>query len=149
MGIPLSSTQRALPPTSWNGPPIRDYGLCYNAQRSSHPRGFLRTPSAWKLRLVRRSTARFLPQITTMPNSPSFAAMQKSWTWFPYQESMLDVIPSVAQSVRQRDQQRCFITGTTASTDLVWMFPPCFAHLVRSISVYNSCTHISSVDYLP
>ncbi|SJL14934.1 uncharacterized protein ARMOST_18410 [Armillaria ostoyae] len=29
------------------------------------------------------STARFLPQITTTPNPPSFAAMQKTWTIHP------------------------------------------------------------------
>ncbi|KAK0471036.1 hypothetical protein IW261DRAFT_1597579 [Armillaria novae-zelandiae] len=79
------------------------------------------------------STARFLPQITTMPNPPSFAVMKKSWTWFPNQEIMLDVLPSVAEVVRQRDQHRCFITGIAShnDTDLVWMFPPCFAHLCR------------------
>ncbi|KAK0421652.1 hypothetical protein EV421DRAFT_1746872 [Armillaria borealis] len=76
------------------------------------------------------STTRFLPQITTMPNPPSFAAMQNSWTWFPNQQIMLDVIPSVTQAVRQRDQHRCFITGTN-DTDLEWMFLPCFAHLCR------------------
>ncbi|KAK0226788.1 hypothetical protein EDD85DRAFT_958549 [Armillaria nabsnona] len=45
----------------------------------------------------------------------------------------LDVIPSVAQAVRRRDQHRCFVTGTPShnDTDLIWMFPPCFARLCR------------------
>lgn len=52
----------------------------------------------------------------------------------------LDVIPSVAQAVRRRDQYKCFVTGTASHNDidLVWMFPTCFARLVRSIFVYDS-----------
>ncbi|PBK62092.1 hypothetical protein ARMSODRAFT_1089366 [Armillaria solidipes] len=78
-------------------------------------------------------TARFLPQITTTPNPLSFATMQKTWTIRPNPGIMLDVIPSVAQAVRRRDQYQCFVTGTAShnDTDLVWMFPPCFARLCR------------------
>ncbi|PBK60699.1 hypothetical protein ARMSODRAFT_1090151 [Armillaria solidipes] len=69
--------------------------------------------------------ARFLPQITTMPNPPSFAAMKQTTTLHPNPQTIFDVVPSVAQAVQERDRNRCFITGTSlqGDTDLC-LYPP-------------------------
>ncbi|KAG7439303.1 uncharacterized protein BT62DRAFT_1014157 [Guyanagaster necrorhizus] len=46
----------------------------------------------------------------------------------------LNVIPPVSQVVRQRDQRRCFITGSASQdgTDPVWMFPLYFAYVFHN-----------------
>ncbi|KAK0432444.1 hypothetical protein EV421DRAFT_2040692 [Armillaria borealis] len=134
LGIPLSTAQRAfhLHPVTVHQFGIMAYAIMPNGPPipESSPKQLPPGNYGW---YDSDSTARFLPQITTTPNPPSFAAMQKTWTIHPNPGIMLDVIPSVAQAVRRRDQYRCFVTGTAShnDTDLVWMFPPCFARLCR------------------
>ncbi|PBK88540.1 hypothetical protein ARMGADRAFT_1033906 [Armillaria gallica] len=49
-------------------------------------------------------------------------------------DTLFDVVPAVAEAVRQRDHHQCFITGIMSPDDvgLVWVFPPYFFYLLFS-----------------
>ncbi|SJL10824.1 uncharacterized protein ARMOST_14218 [Armillaria ostoyae] len=49
-------------------------------------------------------------------------------------DTLFDVLPLVAEAVRQRDHHQCFVTGIVSPDDvgLVWVFPPYFIYLLFS-----------------
>lgn len=56
------------------------------------------------------------------------------------------MIPNVAQAVMERDRHRCFITGSDANTEPVWIFTPYYARIVSHLLMHKSASSYSSLQ---
>ncbi|PBK64092.1 hypothetical protein ARMSODRAFT_979466 [Armillaria solidipes] len=79
---------------------------------------------------------RYLPEVTSGMRPKSFLTMKQSASGRHCDpETIFDVVPNVAQAVMERDRHRCFITGSDANTELVWIFTPYYAPIIYDVSL--------------
>ncbi|KAK0444578.1 uncharacterized protein EV420DRAFT_1648684 [Desarmillaria tabescens] len=75
---------------------------------------------------------RCLPEAASSIRPKSFLTMKQTASGGHCDpEKMFDVIPEVAHAVMERDRQRCFITGSEANTELVWIFTPYYTRITH------------------
>ncbi|KAK0193113.1 hypothetical protein F5146DRAFT_1223119 [Armillaria mellea] len=88
-----------------------------------------------------RCEYRYLPEVTSGMRPKSFLVMQQTHC---DPETIFDIVPNVAQAVMERDRHQCFITGSDANTELVWIFTPYYARIVG-----HSFMHKGTRSYSP